>query len=247
MMLYLKEWVDFHKNQGVQHFYLYDNFSQDNFREVLSDDINSGTIEIIPWNFHHSNFDEWRACQQSAYTHCGVTFKNETKWCAFIDTDEFLFCPDGKKINCFLKNYKKYQQLLVSWVLYGTGGVKKSPTDLLHKILLFRTSNPNYSWQKCITRLDSMTGCNSCHLMTILDPQKSVNENKEQEYGEYTKNQSVKQIRINHYMFRDVDYFWNCKLKKMLDQGRTDIQSFIDWEADCNQVFDDSILKLYSN
>jgi len=34
---YLKEWIEFHKLQGVQHFYLFDNLSEDRPENVLSE------------------------------------------------------------------------------------------------------------------------------------------------------------------------------------------------------------------
>ena len=32
---FLKEWIEFYLIQGVEHFYLYNHLSQDNFKEVL--------------------------------------------------------------------------------------------------------------------------------------------------------------------------------------------------------------------
>jgi len=240
---YLKEWVDFHKKQGVKRFYLYDNFSKDNPKKELINEIYNKTVVIIPWPVEHKNFDEWRHCQESAYEDCAKRFKKESKWCAFIDTDEFLFCPDGKKIPEFLKEFKGYQQIMVSWMLYGTGGVKECPKGELHKKLLYRTSSDLYHWQKCITRLSKMTSCETCHLMNVKNASKSVNENKRQEYYGYTITPHFEKIRINHYMFRDENYFYNHKLRKMKEQGRTDMQHFIDWEKECNEVFDDTILR----
>ena len=33
---YLKEWLDYHLLAGVEHFYLYNNDSTDNYKEVLA-------------------------------------------------------------------------------------------------------------------------------------------------------------------------------------------------------------------
>ena len=37
---YLKEWIDYHKSVGVDHFVLYNHFSKDNYEEVLYPYIN---------------------------------------------------------------------------------------------------------------------------------------------------------------------------------------------------------------
>lgn len=44
---YIREWVCFYYLNGVEKFYLYDNESEDNLREVLSDFVSAGIVEII--------------------------------------------------------------------------------------------------------------------------------------------------------------------------------------------------------
>jgi len=43
---YLREWIEFHRLVGVERFYLYDNFSEDNHREVLAPYIESGIVVL---------------------------------------------------------------------------------------------------------------------------------------------------------------------------------------------------------
>ena len=46
---YLKEWLEFHLMAGVQHFYLYNNNSTDNYLQILLPYIKSGTVELMNW------------------------------------------------------------------------------------------------------------------------------------------------------------------------------------------------------
>src|SRR5262245_39414677 len=46
---YLAEWVTFHRCQGVDRFYLYDNLSTDDWRSELGFEIDSGVVEVIEW------------------------------------------------------------------------------------------------------------------------------------------------------------------------------------------------------
>lgn len=46
---FLKEWLDFHLTVGVDHFYLYNNNSDDNFREILEPYIGLGIVTLIEW------------------------------------------------------------------------------------------------------------------------------------------------------------------------------------------------------
>src|SRR5687768_12283024 len=86
---YLKEWIEYHKLLGVEHFYLYNNFSEDNFKEILEPYIKKGEVELTEWNFTSSNQVEWTKVQCDAYNHAIKKAKNKSKWLALIDLDEF--------------------------------------------------------------------------------------------------------------------------------------------------------------
>ena len=66
---FLKEWLDYHIVVGVDHFYLYNNNSDDNFREVLEPYIKDGIVTLIEWPYDHSQF--------KAYKHCYDNFRSE--------------------------------------------------------------------------------------------------------------------------------------------------------------------------
>ena len=46
---FLKEWLDYHLTVGVEHFYLYNNSSDDDFKRVLEPYIKKGTVALIDW------------------------------------------------------------------------------------------------------------------------------------------------------------------------------------------------------
>ena len=46
---YLKEWIEFHKLVGVEHFYLYNNESDDNYLEVLKPYLETNQVDLIDW------------------------------------------------------------------------------------------------------------------------------------------------------------------------------------------------------
>ena len=47
---YLEEWVEYYLSIGVDHFYIYDNDSTDNSKEVLQPYIDKGIVDFIPYN-----------------------------------------------------------------------------------------------------------------------------------------------------------------------------------------------------
>lgn len=112
---YLREWIEFHKIVGVEHFYLYNNFSTDDYLSVLTPYIDSGLVTLTDWPVMQG--------QMSAYRDCVEKFQNETQWIGFIDIDEFV-CPNRfDKIGDFLEQFKKRPIVIVYWRYFGSSGI----------------------------------------------------------------------------------------------------------------------------
>ena len=78
----LKEWIEYHLLVGVDHFFLYNNFSDDNYREILAPYIERGIVDLIDWPVPQGQFP--------AYEDCWQKFRETTRWIALIDLNEFL-------------------------------------------------------------------------------------------------------------------------------------------------------------
>lgn len=112
---YFKEWIEYHKIVGVQHFYLYNNFSQDNYFSILKPYIESGDVTLIEWPYEQG--------QISAYNDCIQRFKSESNWIGFIDLDEFVVPIDNDNIYDFLKQFEKNRgSVMIYWRLFGSSG-----------------------------------------------------------------------------------------------------------------------------
>lgn len=113
----LAEWIDFHAAQGVGHFYIYDNDSSDGTAEVLAPYLRAGLITVLPWK--HRRGYHTQAC---AYAHALTTFGEDCRWMGFIDVDEFMYCPDGRKLTALLEQFSQYPALIVHRHTFGTSG-----------------------------------------------------------------------------------------------------------------------------
>lgn len=111
---FLDEWIRYHLVIGVDHFYLYNNNSDDNYAEILKPYINEGIVELLDWPFENS--------QMKAYEHCYSIHRYDTNWLTFIDVDEFI-CPIASdNIKIWLKSYSKYPGVAVYWKQFGSNG-----------------------------------------------------------------------------------------------------------------------------
>ncbi len=243
---YLPEWIDFHLKQGVQHIYIYDNLTKADLHEALKEYVQRGVIHIIPWRFEHHDDPSWGRVQLSSYKHCLNQFGHNCEWCAFIDTDEFLFCPDGKNLRELLKDYNNYQALMVCWILYGTSHVWQAPQGKLLETLLHRAKDDYWLATKPIVKPRYVTKVGSMHYFSMRDVNKIVDENfrpLQTVEGWYCpKKQSVSKIRLNHYVFRDGKFFEEVKIPRYEKRGVTR-EAAISLESVTNEVYDDCILK----
>lgn len=120
---YLREWIEYHLMLGVDHFYLYQNNSTDDYLTVIQPYLDDGRISLIDWPDYPG--------QYSAYLHWYKTYRRETEWVSFIDADEFL-CPISESsIIDVMKHYERYPVILVYWKLFGTNGCLHHDTDKL--------------------------------------------------------------------------------------------------------------------
>ena len=129
---YLAEWVTFHRLMGVQRFYLYDHGSVDDWRAALAPELEAGIVTVVSWKKSR------RRAQSSAYVDCLKRHRTDTRWIAFIDVDEFLFAPDGRRVPEVLEEFAGWPGVLVAWRTYGTGGWVRKPDGLVTASYLLR-------------------------------------------------------------------------------------------------------------
>ena len=87
---YIKEWLDYHLLAGVEHFYIYDNNSEDNTKEILQPYIDKNIVD-------HISFPN-DSTQMTIYYQAIQNYKFFCRYLAFIDVGEFIFPRNNKTI-----------------------------------------------------------------------------------------------------------------------------------------------------
>lgn len=209
---YLKEWIEFHRLLGVEHFYLYNNLSQDNYKDVLNPYINSGIVELIEWNQEAHDVREWDDVQIGAYNDGLIRAKKASKWLAILDSDEFLFPTTENSLPKFLKKYEKipgFGGLLVNWVVFGTSWVPKIPDDkLLIETLVWCSPTGSDNFKSVFLTKRAVHVC-SPHYVIYKKGYHHTTPN-----GSRYPSIEVDKIRINHYWSRDEWYLNNIKIPR---------------------------------
>lgn len=120
---YLREWVIFHQIIGIDHFYLYNNNSDDEYEKVLKPFVDQGIVDLIQFPYDHA--------QMKAYQDCIKNYKNESSWIGFIDLDEFIVPIKFDNIKDFLKQFDNRPSVLLYWQLFGSSGLLDRDSDTL--------------------------------------------------------------------------------------------------------------------
>lgn len=115
----LGEWIDFHRLQGVERFYLYDDGSTDDTEAVLRPYLEQGIVELTPWG---SGGDQTGAIADAFRRH-----RNDVRWLLCMDADEFVFCPTGERVCDVLREFECYPGVAIHWRMFGTSGLERRP------------------------------------------------------------------------------------------------------------------------
>lgn len=111
---YLVEWLEFHRLIGVDHIFLYNNFSEDNYLNVLQKYITEGFVSLKEWPYEKG--------QISAYEDCYKRVKSQSKWIMFLDLDEFICLKYETNIKDWVLKYERYPSVILYWLMFGTSG-----------------------------------------------------------------------------------------------------------------------------
>ncbi len=231
---FLPEWIEYHHKIGVEHFWMYNNNSKDDYKKALEPYIKKGWVELVQWPSKQEKNDFLNfsyTVQPAAYTDAIQKAKKRSKWLAVIDTDEFIFPIKHKNIIQMINKHKDADEILLSWLVFGTSNVEKIEKNesMLRKLVYSsKLSYIDNKWSKCIVRTSMTDSCGSPHHCRMLPGSKTILLDRSE-------------ARINHYWTRDNDFLMNGKIARYQQWG-SDPSYILEKAKQLNEVFDDSIL-----
>ncbi|HZO60738.1 MAG TPA: glycosyltransferase family 92 protein [Solirubrobacterales bacterium] len=128
---YLAEWIEFHRLGGVERFFLYDNGSTDDHRDVLAPYVEEGIVTQHDWPTPFRGHNGRPMALFSAFEHCAGAHRDDARWIAFLDVDEFLFSPAGERLPEVMRDYERFPGVVVSRAEFGSSGHVSKPDGLV--------------------------------------------------------------------------------------------------------------------
>lgn len=245
---FLKEWIDYHRLIGVDHFYIYDNRSTDETFSVLEPYINEGIVDYTFWDRTYHGEKEWWHVQKDAYVDALLRAEGNSKWLALIDTDEFIVPIQDHDLKEFLNDFDDFGGVCISWVFYGTSGIQTlSPNSWMITQLLYRSAfdYPLNRIVKSIVRPERVNPHKSYfpHTCAYKSGYYHVNADKQKLKASVVRDSSTTRIRLHHYWARDLDFFYQVKIPRYAGWvGEEHAMEKIKIEKEMNQCLDPIIL-----
>ena len=246
---FLKEWLDFHLAQGVQQFYLADNFSDDHYAKVLEPYLKSGQVYLHKTRSGAMN-TRLQAQELNRLLKVIALAEGKHVWVAVIDIDEFLFNPAGEKARALLSRFKgqNIAAVFVNWLMFGTSNLAQLDAEkpmLSQLTWRAHASLGEHKMGKPILYLANSFGfLEGPHLPFRRGASKVVYANGK-EYSPKDPQIQHEVLRLNHYWYRSEEYYNTEKREKRRAFGdRRSGKREQDHIKACNYEQDFSIQKL---
>ncbi len=227
---YFVEWIEWHRRQGVDKFYIYDNESTDGTKEILEPFVRSGLVEYRYWPGYRK--------QLAAYDDCLERNRLSARWIAFIDLDEFIVPVKDCSIPEFLQRFENVPAVEINWLIYGSGGAKTKTTGTMMERFK-RHSLPSHYLNRHVKsivnprRVFTMIGCHEAARISGYAADSHGNPIK-RNFRDREPQQDV--IRINHYAVRSYEEFLEKQARGRASGRQTTVKSEYFDRYDLNDI-----------
>ena len=199
----MKEWLQHYMRQGVDHFYLVNNNSTDNW---IPETLNA-SVTIFTDNESHKQVDHYN-------NYYLEMIKKDAEWVIVCDLDEFIYAKPSTTISSILKLYDdKVGIVKLRWKMFGSNNHITQPKSIIDgftKRKIFDDSpvhheNGSFNNMKTIIKTSFLikfdVHVSQHHECEIIDEVPS--------YNEYYLTES--KLQLNHYAIQSYDWFKKIK------------------------------------
>lgn len=222
----LNEWITHYLNEGVDHFYLIDNGSTDDYEEKIISHIKNERVTLIK--------DDRKWAQEELYNQYFLPKRRHNTWFMICDLDEFIYARNGyTTISSFLRSLpKRVGMVQIPWKLFGSSGHIDQPKDVVNHFLRRARYNgknipgadyPNKNLSKSIVRCSSLKKI-FIHRCGIKKRYQTIHATKDLLFHESSVkasyvpcNEELLQssfLQLNHYAIQSYNWFMNVKVKR---------------------------------
>lgn len=261
----IKEWIKHYISQGVDHFFMIDNDSNDNYLEYLSPYIENNTVTL--------KIDKRKHSQEICYNEHFLEDCKKYDWVIVCDLDEFIYSrKEFKTIKDYVKKLKPFvSQICIPWKIFGSNGFntmdKEQPESVIKTFIkriyydkpekfqgVIIQDNKKYSFNKCIVKTSKLKTFHiHCHeifdtnYITTDSTYNDIIKNNEVFINDYNFsiiNEETLQnsfLHLNHYAIQSFDWFMRVKITRGDNTTEVNVRDenyFKQFDEASNDIFD---------
>lgn len=242
----IKNWIEHYLREGVEHFYLIDNGSNDDYEK-----------KIEPYKKHITLKKDSTRLEKGTQSYLMNTLyldqiKKETKWIIVCDIDEYIYGRNGcKKIIDALILLPPYiQKIWIPWKIFGSNGNIIQPKNIIQSFTKRKnTYVKDYGCGKCISKTIHLKNFGCCgHDIQINTNNEFYMSNGEKYENFILNEENCKKLnlQLNHYMMMSLEYYQKIKCTRGGGESgltkKYTIEYFQDNDKRYNIVDDDELL-----
>ena len=235
----IREWLQHYIRQGVEHFYMIDNGSTDNWHY----EIKGFPVTVFSNEEKHKQIEHYN-------NYFLETVKVSSEWVMVVDLDEFVYGRKNNTITSVLSNYDdNVGDVRIRWKMFGSNGHIKQPESIIDGFTKRKPIEPSdkdgsFDYIKSIIRT-------SCLLKFEIHNHKTTDCKIIFEPPEMTENSLANSlIHLNHYAIQSKDFFFNVKMTRG-DVASSAHENFrnVDYfkKYDNNLIIDDELSYITNN
>jgi hypothetical protein len=228
----MKEWLEHYIARGVEHFYLVNDKSTDDYMSVLGPYIERGVVTIF-----EEDCPYYLGRQRDIYNRWILPRLGEMEWLIMIDMDEYMWSPKYTNLyNLLMQFFKDIAQIQVNHTVFGSNGHEEQPSSLVAGFTKRSKEVPSVmKYYKYII--------NTRYSFTCLNIHHATHGNHEDQQERF-KIFSPEWFRLNHYSCQSREFWRDVKCTRGdADNYRNRGVDDAYWkEIDLNEVED---LELY--
>jgi len=235
----IKEWLEHYLREGVDHFYLIDNGSTDDYWKKINIYEKYITLVKDPTRL---NIGTQVYLYNKIYLN---TVKTETKWLMICDVDEYIYSKNGfLKISDVLNTLpQSVEKIWLPWKIFGSNGHITHPDSVI-KAFTKRTNdyNPHKGFGKTICKANNLTHID-CHDVSLSQNNSSCTANGECWANVKFTNEFCDKLnlQLNHYMVMSEEYYLKIKCTRGGGQSGNSVKYTIDYFKKSDKGFNDVV------
>ena len=243
--LYIQEFVNYYKNLGYNHIFIYDNnnIDEENFDTVLKKEIEENFVTVIDYRGRNNNHQIFEA-----YIDCYEKNNKNYDWLSFFDIDEFLELTNNTNIQELLDNkrYKNCQNIKFNWLIYSDNDKLYYENKPVQERFTQPIKNNRFFNQHVKSTVRGNLSKN--YWINATNPHTSENEfiacsssGKEiDKKSPYNSPPDYTYAILKHYRTKTIEEYCN-KMKKGKPDAKIDYKNMIEWFFSTSKMTDEKI------